>query len=122
MEPETNKWMEIRVFEANESSLKPDSSFRQLWHSLYTGEENAVVPPLKRRYTESGLLVYNNANLTTTYTEGNRKMVSQLILVVVGKQTQAFQLFAENDKDLKMLRPFIDSFIDSIDTIVKQKD
>jgi hypothetical protein len=119
-EPGTNAWMEIRVFNAEQLTGKPDSNFRQTWRRIFTND-GASIPPIKKRYNEAGLQVLNNVGVTSPFTENNQKMVSQLVLVVVGNQVQPIQILTVNDKDLKQLRPFIDSFIDSIDTVVKLK-
>jgi hypothetical protein len=119
-EPETKAWMEIRVFNAEQMPGKPDSSFRQTWRRIFAND-NASIPSIKKRFNEAGLQVLNNVGVTSPYTENNQKMVSQLVMVVVGNQFQPIQILTINDKDLKQLRPFIDSFIDSIDTVVKLK-
>ena len=119
-EPETNAWMEIRVFTAEQLTTKPDSSFRQTWRRLFE-KDGTSIPPIKKRYNEAGLQVLNNVGVTSPFTEKNQQMVSQLVMVVVGNQIQPIQILTVNDKDLKMLRPFIDSFIDSIDTVTKLK-
>lgn len=120
-EPETNAWMEIRVFNAEKLSVKPDSSFRATWRRLFVNDAMAPVPPIKKRYNEAGLQVLNNVGVNSPYTENNQKMVSQLIVVVIENEVQPIQILTINDRDLKQLRPFIDSFIDSIDTVVKRK-
>ena len=121
-EPETNAWVEIRVFVPEVLAGRPDSSFRKTWQRLFINEPSATVPPIKKRYNEAGLQVLNNVGVTSPFTEKNQKMVSQLVLVVVGNQVQPIQLLTVNTKDLKLLRPFIDSFIGSIDTVVKPKE
>jgi hypothetical protein len=119
-EPETNAWMEIRVFNAEQLTGKPDSSFRQTWRRIFA-KDAAAIPPIKKRFNGAGLQVLNNVGVTSPFTENNQKMVSQLVMVVVGDQVQPIQILTVNDKDLKQLRPFIDSFIDSIDTVIKLK-
>jgi hypothetical protein len=119
-EPETGIWTEIRVHSPQTAAPKPDSSFRAAWKTYITN--GAAAPNFKRTFTESGLPVVYNLAFPAAVKEENVVVYKQLLIVIVDTQIQAFEMVASSEKDLKALRPFTDSFIESIDTLVKRKE
>lgn len=121
-EPETNAWVEIIVHEPQPASPKPDSSFRLVWKNLVAPKTVSALPPVKKIYSESGLPVAYNVAYGAEVKENSITVFEQLLIITIDKQVQPVEIRAASAKELKSLRTFIDSFIGSLDTIVKRKD
>ncbi|MES2646362.1 MAG: hypothetical protein V4717_05770 [Bacteroidota bacterium] len=118
--PELNIPLEIRVYLNQNAGVKPDSSFKMQWQNIMTVYGNPAIPFVKKRYASSGLQVAINQATPVEINTGNGKQHTQLVVFMVEKQTQAIQFITTNLSDFKLLRPFIDDFIENVDTIAKR--
>ena len=118
-ESETNIPVEIKIYESKVAGVKPDSSFKMEWQVVMQDYGNPPVPYAKKRYASSGLQVAANQATPVEILENNQKKFTQLIVFIVEKQMQAIQFIAPTAADFKLLRPFIDDFIESVDVIAK---
>ncbi len=119
-ESETNIPLEIRVYQNQPAGVKPDSSFRIEWQRLLKDYGNPPVPYAKKRYAASGLQVAINQATPSEIIENNQKKYTQMAVFIIEKQMQTIEFIADNASDFKLLRPFIDDFIEAVDTIAKR--
>ncbi|CAN5559745.1 hypothetical protein BH10BAC3_BH10BAC3_06180 [soil metagenome] len=120
MESEINIPVEIRVYQNQPAGIKPDSSFRIEWQRILKDYGNPPLPYAKKRYASSGLQVAINQATPSEIIENNQKKYTQLAVFIIEKQMQTIQFIAYNASDFKLLRPFIDDFIEAVDTIAKR--
>lgn len=119
-EGETNIPMEIKVYENEPAGIKADSSFKIAWQKVMSSYGSPAIPFAKKRYASSGLQIAINQAAPIEITENNQKKFTQLLVFIIDKQMQAFQFIASNAADFKLLRPYIDEFIENVDTIAKR--
>lgn len=121
--PETDIPVEIVIYPNQPAGQKPDSSFKMEWSRILDASYGSpAVPYAKKRYNPNGIrLAINIANPVEINTN-NQKKYSQLAVFILDKQMQAVQFVTNNATDYKTLRPFIDEFVDTVDSVEELKN
>ena len=123
IETASNTPLEIVVYENQPAAIKPDSSFRREWRRILNDDYGSpAVPFAKKSYNSGGLQFAVNTSKPVEVITNNQKRYTQLVVFIFDKQMQAMQFITNNPADYKVLRPFVDDFIDTVDTIEKRNE
>ncbi len=116
---ETNIAVEIIIHKSQAAAPKIDSSFKAEWKRIL--DSNYGKPPApfaKKKYAVSGIqYVENGAELV----HNGHKIYSELFVFIIGKQLQTIQLVTDKPTSYKALRPFVDEFLETVDTVQKRE-